>query len=510
MEIYTRHIGEEYVDAVLNGVEKVYKAVSSTMGAGGKTVLIANGTDLKTTKDGVSVAKAINLEDPIERMGGKLVVNGAAKTVEQVGDGTTATTVLTYAFLEVLKGKKKNIRRTLDLLKDGIDEIIEYIKENSYELTLDKIKDIATISSNSEEIGQLLADVYEQVGFNASVDLDVNLKAPKTEVQIKKGAVFGNGMLHKSFANQITGACRFDNPKILIVNGTFSNIKHYQEIMKLASKVPVVIIAKDISHMILRSAVESVKQNSANICMIKAPGFGDGVNKTLDDIIAFTGAERLQDMPYKMGEAESFLATNLQFRLYNDEVSDVLKQRLKKLKSLSENDDEEMFRRDYKERYDNLSGNNAIIFAGGTTPMSAQEEHDRIEDAIGSIKAAIRSGYVAGGGSTLVRASQSLPENDVTEILKKVCEYPFWVICMNADLDENIAINYLLELTVDKDVGYDAANDIFCNLVENGIVDPTEVIIRALENAFDTAKQLINTKHIIQNDVKLLHNGYNI
>jgi len=475
------------LSAVREGIHKTANAVKSTMGAQGKTVLILNNDQLKITKDGISVAESINLEDHMERAGSQLAINAARKTVDEVGDGTTATCVLLQGMLEQCNIEDRGtVNEVLDQMEDAVSKIEDYLRKNSHQVeNVDQVKNIANISSNSEVIGTLLYDIYAEVGLDANVSVELSETSSKTNFEVTKGIEFRPGMISSKFANRKNGDCVFDKPVVYISKKPVVDFNdEYIALLDYIQKEQksMLIIAPSYSEAFIRSILYNVQKASLNCCLVKSPGFGEGINKNYDDISSFLNNK---------GEVDKAIIGSHTFTLFNQDTP-YLEERLEELLELSKNSIDKYDADDYMNRYHSLKGASAIVFAGGTTPQNAKEEYDRIEDALGSIKAAIEYGYVEGGGLALLKASSKLKSSDYgTAVIKAVCAYPSFVILENAN-ESGIQL---------KDEGYNVRTRRFENFLETGVIDPTEVVIKSLRNAFATFKLLINTNYAIYNEV---------
>lgn len=473
-------------DGVIVGINKTVDAVKSTMGAQGKTVLILENDQLRITKDGITVAKAINLDDDIQRAGNKLVVNAAQKTVDEVGDGTTATCVLLQAMLsECSIEDRGKINEVLDQMGEAVDTIEKHLDKTSCKVTdVEQIRNIAKISSNSEFIGNLLADVYEQVGFDANVSLELSETSSRTTFEVMKGVEFNSGMVSLKFANRKNGTCVFERPLVLIHEKRLTDFESFIPVLTKIKQDEraLLVISPDFSEAFIRSILFNVQQANLGVCLVKSPGFGDGVAKNYADIASLLNED---------GCVEKAIITSHTFTLHNTDTP-FLQYRLDELEQLSASSIEDYDVQDYKRRFYVLKGSSAIIFAGGTTEQNAREEYDRIEDALGSIKAAIKYGYVEGGGVALLKAKDQLKTGNYGEsVIRKICSYPAVQILNNAN-------EFGKEI---KNKGYNVKTRKFENFLDTGVIDPTQVVIQSLRNAFATFKLLKNTDFTIYNNI---------
>lgn len=448
---------------VTDGLLKTVAAIASTMGAGGKTVGIFDSTnELRFTKDGVSVAKSINLEDPFENIGAQLVINSANKTVEQCGDGTTLTSVL-LRYLVDNKPDLKDLERVIARLKDMSNEVTE----------VEELRNIAKVSSNSETLGNFLGDIYKEVGMDALISLEFS-DLPKTTYEVIKGVRFGSGYLSSNFATEPNGYCIFEDALIAIDKNKTSNFDTYRNLVEKAAKqqAPLVIISPDYSVDVKRFVMANV-QKGLPICLIKAPGFGKQVDENFKDIRALLDEDSMVDR---------IVIKPNEFIIYNEDTP-FLKERLKEVQAQQTGFVEDFDKMRLEERLHSLKGTSALIWAGGVTEKNTREEYDRIEDALGATQSALRSGYVKGGGIALLEAT----DGTSLELLGKE---PNKVILENAHKEEFLTKEFNVKTGQVED------------FLKSGIIDPTEVIINALRNAVASYELLTSTDYIIYNENK--------
>lgn len=472
MQIKTIEISQDR-EKVLNGIKKVASTVGSTMGAQGKVVAIYNrkNGDLDFTKDGVSVAKAIFLEDPVENVGAQMIINSAEKTVEQNGDGTTATSVLLKGLLEL----------NPDLT--DFDKVIQNIREQSNKVkTVEEIRNIATVSSNSPELGDFIGNIYEECGMDTFISLELTDNA-ETSYEVVKGCEFNSGFLSQVFANTPQGNCVFEKPMIIIDRKKTTDYNQYQNAMQVAAKNqhPLVIISPDFSQEVVRFIVGNV-QNSFPVCLIKAPGYGKQVEENFKDIEALMDSKNFVD---------KIVISPTNFIIYNQDTPD-LETRIEEVKAQRDGFVEDYDIKRLQERLHMLQGTRAVIWAGGTTQKNASEEFDRIEDALGAVNAALRSGYVRGGGYALYDASRETSLDELGKV-------PLKTILNNAGLEFNGRGTELV-----GEVGQEFNVKTFNkeDFLKSGIIDPTDVVVDALVNARASYILFNNTQNIIINETE--------
>lgn len=458
------------IGKVYTGLNKAAKVVSSTMGAKGKTVgIFDNLGELRFTKDGVSVAKSISLEDPVENIGAQLLINSANKTVEEVGDGTTTTSVLLSSMVDL----NLNI---LEVERD-LQTVIDRVKESSTEITeVSEIISIATIASNSERLGKLIGKIYSEVGFNAFVNLNFGV-TPTTEYEVKRGFEFNSGFISPRFKNQDNGDCVFNDAIIITDENKASDFDKYLQMLNTAASLqkPLVVISPEFSSQVIRLVMDNVRKQFP-VCLIKAPGFGKQVTENFRDLEAVTSDE---------GRVDEIVIGPTTFTIYNDNCPD-LEGRIKEVKSqltssFIEPHDEHFI----NNRLHKLQGTTALIYAGGITEKNMKEEYDRLEDAIGAVKAAIKSGYVRGGGYSLLEASKGT-------YLEELGTYPNKTILDNANMVFDTEYKVGEEINVKTNEKED--------FLKSGIIDPTEVVVQSLINSTASFRLLNDTKYIIYNE----------
>lgn len=489
-------------DEVIRGLDKTVNIIKSTMGAKGGYITITEGGETSITKDGVSVADAITLSG-LEGIGCNLVKSSAKKTVSEVGDGTTATSVL----LQALVNKAKlylggNIKEITSGMEKAVEDVLEYVENSSEYLddNYDKLEQIASIASNSKELGKLIADCYREVTMNSLVTLEKSAYSPKSYFEVRKGIEFRSGMVHSKFSNSHGERCIFEDARIFVENKEIRTFTEaYGQVLThaLENDQPVVIIAPDFSKQFITTCLTNRLNKNIPICLIKTPGFGDNMKENIKDIIAYS----------KGGMVEKIVITREKFVIFNSPTQ-ALASRVEQLeKDLEVIEDGYEYQKTLH-RIHKLKGSTGIIYTGGVTIEAQDEEYDRLEDALGSVRASIRGGYVAGGGTVLYKASKNLSRKDLTEdetigykIVLQACEAPIKTILENANLNPEATLLYFD--VEDERQGYDVITDTYVDMIQEGIIDPTQVVIEALTNAFASTKLLINIKHNLINQIQI-------
>jgi len=486
----TKHYTNK-LDKIIRGLNIAADTVKSTMGGQGKTVIIATNDpqqSLRFTKDGVSVAKSISLEDPLENVGAQILISAANKTVEECGDGTTLTSLLLQAMVkEVRKSLTKNsdINQVLSKVEDSVAKVISKLREETIKIeSINDVKNITKVSANSERIGELFKEIYEQTGLDARLYLEKSENFDYTYYEVVKGISFDSGYIHSSFmTNKDTEQAIYEDAYIHISTEPLTRLTpEYEKLLSLSiqEQIPVIVIAPRFSDAFMRSFSMNKVNQGAQVCLIKIPGYGYGQKKNIEDIRAFLNEE---------GYVDKIMIDSYKFVLYNADTP-LVEKRVEQLRKLIESTTDKYDAKDYEERIYRLKGASAIIYAGGKTSIAQKEEYDRLEDSIGAVRTAIESGYVLGGGLSLTKIA--LTEKLYAPVKNSILT-PMAQICKNANVEEvNIDVNDLK--------GYNVKTHQYENFLESGIIDPTEVIISALKNSFTNTKLLINTSYTLYNE----------
>ncbi len=506
-------------DGLKRGVDKLAEAVKVTLGPKGRNVIISKSFGApQVTKDGVSVAKEIELEDPLENMGAQMVKEVASKTNDQAGDGTTTATVLAQA---IVKEGLKNVAagaNPMDL-KRGIDKAVEALVADLEKQAKkvgndsDKIKQVASISSNNDDtIGDLIAKAFGKVGKEGVITVE-EAKGTDTYVDVVEGMQFDRGYLSPYFVTDTDKMIAdLDNPYILLFDKKISNL---QEILPILEPVaqsgrPLLIIAEDVEGQALATLVVNKLRGGLKIAAVKAPGFGDRRKAMLEDIAILTGGtviseERgfsLENASLDMlGTAETVTIDKDNTTIVNGsgKASDI-KARVNQIKAQIETTTSDYDKEKLQERLAKLAGGVAVLYVGAASEVEMKEKKDRVDDALHATRAAVEEGIVAGGGVALVRAKKvleklatdSLDETTGVQIVAKAIEAPLRTIVENAGGEGSVVIAKVLEGK--KDFGYDAKSDKYVDMLQAGIIDPKKVTRIALENAASVAGMILTTE----------------
>ncbi len=506
-------------DGIKRGVDALANAVKVTLGPKGRNVIIGKSFGApQVTKDGVSVAKEIELDDELENMGAQMVKEVASKTNDLAGDGTTTATVLAQA---IVKEGLKNVAagaNPMDL-KRGIDKAVEALVNDLEKQAKkvgndsDKIKQVAAISANNDDtIGELIAKAFGKVGKEGVITVE-EAKGLDTYVDVVEGMQFDRGYLSPYFVTDSDKMIAdLENPYILLFDKKISNL---QEILPILEPVaqsgrPLLIIAEDVEGQALATLVVNKLRGGLKIAAVKAPGFGDRRKAMLEDIAILTGGvviseERgfsLENADLSMlGTAETVTIDKDNTTIVNGEgkKSDI-KARVNQIKAQIETTTSDYDKEKLQERLAKLAGGVAVLYVGAASEVEMKEKKDRVDDALHATRAAVEEGIVAGGGVALVRAKKTLEkittdnldETTGVQIVNKAIEAPLRTIVENAGGEGSVVINKVLEGK--KDFGYDAKSENYVDMLKAGIIDPKKVTRIALENAASVAGMILTTE----------------
>ncbi|OYX19856.1 MAG: chaperonin GroL [Algoriphagus sp. 32-45-6] len=512
-------------DQLKKGVDALADAVKVTLGPKGRNVIIDKKFGAPTiTKDGVSVAKEIELAEPIENMGAQLVKEVASKTADNAGDGTTTATVLAQAIFAVGIKNVAAGANPMDL-KRGIDKavaaVVNQLRENSKAISTSKeIAQVATVSANNdEEIGNMIADAMDKVGKDGVITVE-EAKGTETEVKTVEGMQFDRGYLSPYFVtNTEKMEAELDHPFILIYDKKISSMKELLPVLEpvAQSGKPLLIIAEDVDGEALATLVVNKIRGALKVAAVKAPGFGDRRKAMLEDIAILTGGTVISEergfklenaTPDMLGRAEKINIDKDNTTIVNGAGdAAAIKGRIAEIKAQIEKTTSDYDREKLQERLAKLSGGVAILYIGAATEVEMKEKKDRVDDALHATRAAVQEGVVVGGGVALVRAASALDSvkgtNDDQDtginIIRTAIEAPLRTIVSNAGGEPSVVINKIRENK--GNFGYNARTDQYEDLFEAGVIDPTKVTRLALENAASIAALLLTTECVVA-DVK--------
>jgi len=512
------HYNIEARDALKRGVDKLADAVKVTLGPRGRNVVIEKSFGAPTiTKDGVTVAKEIELSGKVENMGAQMVKEVASKTSDNAGDGTTTATVLAQA---IVNAGLKNVTagaNPMDL-KRGIDTAVEAIVKELKNISRDisdrnEIAQVGTISANNDEtIGNLIADAMEKVGKDGVITVE-EAKGTETYLETVEGMQFDRGYLSPYFVtNSDNMQAELEDPYILIFDKKISNMKDLLPVLEkvIQTSKPLLIIAEDVEGEALATLVVNKLRGSLKIAAVKAPGFGDRRKQMLEDIAILTGGQVVsEDLGIKLeGVTIDMLGRAKKVSITKDETTIVdgagkkneIEDRAKQIKAQIEETTSDYDKEKLQERLAKLAGGVAVIKVGGATEIEVKERKDRVDDALNATRAAVEEGIVPGGGVALLRASKFIDvqgDNEDQEaginIVRRALQAPLRQIVENAGVEGSIVVGKIFEVNK-ADYGYDAQTGEYGDLVKLGIIDPAKVVRHALQDAASVASLLITTE----------------
>ena len=509
-------------DLLKRGVDQLANAVKVTLGPKGRNVVIEKKFGApQITKDGVTVAKEIELKDRFENTGAQLVKSVASKTGDDAGDGTTTATILTQAI--VTEGLRNVTAGANPMdLKRGIDKavktVVGYIQDNAEQVgdNYDKIEQVATVSANNDpEIGKLLADAMRKVSKDGVITIEES-KSRETYIGVVEGMQFDRGYLSGYFVTDTDNMeCVMDNPYILIYDKKISNIKDLLPVLQPAAESgrPILIIAEDVDSEALTTLVVNRLRAGLKICAVKAPGFGDRRKAMLEDIATLTGGIviseekgiKLEQATIEMlGSCEKVVVSKDNTTIVDGSGDkELIAARVTQIKNEIQNTTSSYDKEKLQERLAKLSGGVAVLYVGANSEVEMKEKKDRVDDALCATRAAIEEGVVAGGGTTYIRALNTLrnlngdnqDEQTGIRIIERAIEEPLRQIVINAGGEGAVVVQKVRE--GEGDYGYNARTDQYEDLRKAGIVDPAKVARVALENAASIAGMFLTTECLI-------------
>jgi chaperonin GroEL len=496
--------GDDARNQIFKGIEKLTKAVSSTLGASGKCVILEDtGGNPLITKDGVTVADAIFLRDPVENIGATLLKEAARKTVKEAGDGTTTATILAHAILdEAYKLDDKDVRAVKEQILNGVDIIIKELEKQSVPVK-DKIDDIAIISTNNDKaLGSIIADAFKKVGDAGLVVMEPSAEGD-TSVEVVEGVEYNKGLLNPNFiTNKDAGTAELDNPLVLLIDSKVDSIRQIQPVLEhvIQTKEPLLIIGEVEANVMSALLMNKMKGN-IKINVLDPPAYGLRRKEILDDLALLTGATVVnEDLGDDLSSIEvDYLGRCIKvvtekdksiIRVEKDseEVDSIIKQIRSKLLETNK----EHVRVGLEQRLARLSAKVAVVKVGANSAIELKEKQDRVEDAICATRAAIKEGIVPGGGIALLNASKVLDKKIPGEgILRKAIKAPWKAILKNAGLE--------VDEPKKAGEGINVVTGNMVNMIKAGIIDPLLVTKSALKNAASVATTILSTDCVINN-----------
>tara|TARA_R100000278_G_scaffold40689_1_gene35866 strand:+ start:137 stop:1702 length:1566 start_codon:yes stop_codon:yes gene_type:complete len=504
------NFGSDARTKIKSGVDKLAKAVKSTLGASGRCVIYedARGNPV-ITKDGVTVANSVVLNDPVENLGATLIKEAAKNTVNEAGDGTTTATVLAESLLnEVYKkvsGKESSIREIKDNINKALAKVNEYLDKSAVKIEGDMLKSVSSIScNNDEELGKIIAEAYETVGENGVVLMESS-ETNETYVEVVEGIQLDNGLTSNHFiTDPEKNKAELDNPLILIVTSEIPNVRKIQGILEYVIKNNrSLLIVAHVAQQVKTALIMNKVKGNIKVNIIDTPGFGPTRKDTAEDLAVLTGAtvinEELGDdldliTPEHLGEA-NFAVTDEKNTIITtiDDVQENLQERIDLVSKLINNEENGFIKKKLEQRLSMLSGSVGVVKVGADSKVELKEKRDRVEDAIYATKAALKEGIVPGGGVALLNAAQNITvESKEEEILLRAIKAPFYTVL------ENGGIEYK-DLPLEKGYGIDVVTGNGVDMIERGIIDPVLVTKSALKNAVSVVSTIISADCVISN-----------
>jgi len=502
------NFGDNANSKIVAGVQKLAKAVKSTLGASGKCVIYEDARGLPViTKDGVTVAESVVLFDPVENMGATLIKEAARNTVREAGDGTTTATVLAESLLKEVNSHNKDvtIREVKDGIKSGLTKVNDYLDKISVKIEGDMLESVSSISCNNDtELGKIIAEAYTKVGKDGVVLMEES-PTEETYVEIVDGVQIDSGLTSPHFVtDKDKQVCELDNPLVLIVGSEIANVRKIQSILEYVIKHKrSLLIVAPVDQQVKAALLMNKVKGNIKVNIVDLPGFGPTKEDTCEDLALLVGAtimnENLGDDldlidVSCLGEAYSAV-TDDKTTVLTIEAPEGLEERVKSIQALIDKEDKNPFiQKKHRQRLAMLSGSVGMIKVGADSKVELKEKKDRVEDAIYATRAALKEGIVPGGGVALLNASQKIPAKAVgEEILLKAIQAPFYTVLENAGI-------HLMEGTEDHEgYGIDVVTGERATMISAGIIDPVWVTTTALKNAVSVVSTNISADCVISN-----------
>ena len=507
------NFGDDAKKRIIAGVEKLTKAVKSTLGASGKCVIYEDARGKPViTKDGVTVAESVVLYDPVENIGATLIKEAAKNTVREAGDGTTTATVLAESLIKQVNNNTSSatIREIKEGIGSGLQKVNDYLNEAAIKIEGDMLKHVSSISCNNDyKLGEIIAEAYQEVGKDGVVLMEES-PTEKTYIEIVDGVQLDSGITSPHFiTDKDKQKCELDNPLILIVSSEIPNVRKIQKVLEhVIKKSRSLLIVAPVAQQVKAALLMNKVKGNIKVNIIDLPGFGPTKQDTTEDLAFLTGAtvmneELGDDLDLIdidcLGEAnkvvtdtKSTVITTLEFV---DELKDTFEERIKSIKKkIKKVESKDPFiKKKLENRLAMLRGKVGIVKVGADSKVELKEKKDRVEDAIYATKAALQEGIVSGGGVALLNASQQVhPENAGEEILLRSIRAPFDTILINAGLEQ-------IAPRPEKGLGVDVVTGNSVNMIDKGIIDPVLVTKSALKNAVSVVTTIISADCVISN-----------
>jgi len=507
-ETIVKHLnfGEDAKNKIFKGIETLTKAVSSTLGASGKCVIMENQNgDPQITKDGVTVANSIILLDPVENMGAKLIKEAARKTVKEAGDGTTTATVLAYAILkEASKYKELNPRELKTGINGAVKKVVQYLEKNSSKVKKSNIEQVATISANNDpDLGKIISKAFDSVGKNGLVIMETH-DEPNTKVDLIEGIQYEQGFSNPHFVtDKAKNEVELNDCLVLIVDSPIENVRKIQTILEhvIKNQLPLLIIADVEPQVSSALAMNKIKGN-IKINIISAPTYGANRKNTLDDLGLLTGAKVISEdlgddldliSIEHLGKCKKVVSNTLETIIQIENKSKEVIKLTNELEDQYNKTTKGFLKDSLEKRVSRLKAKVALVKVGANSEIELKEKRDRVEDAICATKAALKEGIVPGGGIALLNASSDIKASSKSEeVLLQAIKHPYYTILSNAGIED-------YQTPTVKGTGLNVVTGKTVSMVESGIIDPLLVTKSALRNAASVATTIISTDCVINN-----------
>tara|TARA_R100000458_G_scaffold39606_1_gene37107 strand:- start:4567 stop:6135 length:1569 start_codon:yes stop_codon:yes gene_type:complete len=493
---------------IITGVDKLARAVKSTLGASGKCVIYEDARGKPViTKDGVTVAESVVLYDPVENMGATLIKEAAKNTVKEAGDGTTTAIVLAEALIKEVGSKKyenATIREIKEGIYSGLEKVNKYLKENSLEIKEDMLENVSSISCNNDQaLGKIISEAYKKVGKDGVVLMEGS-DTENTYVEIVDGVQIESGLTSPHFITDIDKQKSvLEKPLVLIVSSEIPNIRKIQNILEFVIKQNrSLLIVAPVSQQVKSALLMNKVKGNIKVNVIDPPGFGPTKQETIKDLAILTNAKVINEELGDdldgisldiLGEAEKIVTDDKNTVITTIDVTEDVSDRIKEVQRLKKKEKNEFLIKQIEQRLAMLSGSVGIIKVGADSKVELKEKKDRVEDAIYATKAALKEGIVPGGGVALLNASQCIESNNIGEdILFNAIKSPFHTILENAGIEQ-------ISPRPEKGLGIDVVTGKSVNMIESGIIDPVLVTKTALKNAVSVVSTIISANCVISN-----------
>ena len=501
------NFGQEAENRVIAGVNKLAKAVKSTLGASGKCVIYEDGRGKPViTKDGVTVAESVVLLDPVENMGATLVKEAARNTVKEAGDGTTTATVLVEALINSIRSAVAaglSIREIKDGVNSCLEEVLDHLNSSSIEVKDDMLNSVAAISCNNDkELGAIIAEAYEEVGKHGVVLMEES-PTEDTYVEVVDGAQIDSGLTSPHFVTNVEKhICELDSPYVLTVSSEIPNIRKIQSILEYVIKNNrSLLIVAQVAQQVKSALLMNKVKGNIKVNIVDPPGFGPTRKDAMEDLAILTGStvinEELGDdldliTPDSLGEVEFAVTNDKNTTITMDGTTNTVLERIVEVKNMVAEEKNGFIKKKLEQRLATLSGSVGVIKVGADSKVELKEKKDRVEDAIYATKAALQEGIVPGGGVALLNAAEKILTGQAGDVLLSACKAPYETILSNAGYDKFQNM---------QDVGYgiNVITGFPVDMVKEGIVDPVLVTKTALKNAVSVALTIMSADCVISN-----------